>query len=353
MFGRKASEKVNNLSIELNKLTAFLQQELEPDEDVSSAEALLSKRMRIEAAIHMVGTLKGINEGSLSDWQAVIGAEIVEQKERQDEKEETLRDILEMVKTLPANEPADEKVETGKDAHGLIQQVESIRNELRVLATQVSGVPITNTAPKKRREKVENKCPKCEKTLVYYQRTKANSTKGFSCAHCGASLVSRTVGGSFKLTERKPVEEHLECPACKSIISFELDPVIGSSVELDCKNCKAPFRAVRRATVIRLRFLDKGSRIEAQNEISEELLTGIKKAMGEQPWPKGKSRQVSNQLRIPHSTIDRALQILISRGDFLHQHDGTLYTPIPLASHREPVGTIRAAPSGLPGDGPK
>jgi predicted RNA-binding Zn-ribbon protein involved in translation (DUF1610 family) len=328
-FGRKASEKVNNLSNELNKLTAFLQQELEPDEGVSSSEALLAKRMKIEAAIHMVGTLKSINEGSLSDWQAVIGDEIVEQKEKQEEKEETLRDILEMMKTLPATAPVTERTEPGEeDAPNLQKEIDSIRSEMRVLATQVSGVPIKNAEPKNRKERVERKCPKCDKLVVYSQRTRNNSIKAFSCPHCGISLVSRVFGGTFALTERMPVEEKLECPSCKSVLAFSLDPLPGSTVEIECKNCKAPLKATRRATLIRLRFLEKGSGIEAPSQLSEELLSRIKEAMGKQPWPTGRARQISNQLNISHAIINRALQVLISRGDFDLQQNGKLYAPL-------------------------
>jgi len=335
MFRRKASEKVNNLSNELNKLTAFLQQELEPDEDVPSAEALLSKRMRIEAAIHMVGTLKSINEGSLSDWQAVIGAELVEQKEKQEEKEETLRDILEMMKTLPANAPAVDRVEPGEDEPKLQNQIDSIRSEMRVLATQVSGVPIKNPGPNKRKERIENKCPRCEKLLVYSQKTKANSTKALSCPHCGISLVSRESKGTFELLERAPIEEKLECFNCKSPISFPLDPLIGSTAEFDCTNCRARFRATRQATRIRIRHLNKSSGIAAANQFSGELLSRIKEAMGKQPWPTGRARQVSSQLNISLATISQALQILIARGDFLLQHDGKLYMPLEPDAHRE------------------
>lgn len=337
MFGRKASEKVNNLSSELNKLTAFLQQELEPDEDVSSTEALLSKRMRIEAAIHMLGTLKSINEGSLSDWQAVIGDEIVEQKEKQEEKEETLRDIIQMMKGLPANTYGLERVKPGdEDGTNLQKEIDSIRSEMRVLATQVSGVPIKNAGPKKRKEMVEKNCPKCDKPLVYFQKTKASSTKAFSCPHCGISLVSRPVGGAFVLSDRTPVEENLECINCKSVLSFRLDPLPGSTVDFECKNCKASLRATRRATVIKLRFLDRSSGIEAPHQLSEELLARIKEAMGNQPWPSGKAKQVSIQLGIPHGVINRALDALIGRGDFLIQHNNKLFAPVESAAHGEP-----------------
>jgi predicted RNA-binding Zn-ribbon protein involved in translation (DUF1610 family) len=328
VFGRKASEKVNNLSTELNKLVAFLQQELEPDETLSSTEDLLSKRMRIEATIHMVGTLKSINEGTLSDWQAVIGDEIVEQKEKQEEKEETLRDILEMMKTLPPNESSTEKNTRGEGNEELLRRVDSIRSEMRMLATQVSGVPIKDGGLKKRKERIEKKCPNCDKALIYFQKTRPNSTKAFNCSHCGIPLISREIGGTFKLTDRAPVDEKLECPNCNSGLSFALDPNPGSSIDLECNHCKAALRATRRANVIRLRYLDKDAKDGQPMQLSDELLFRVKDEMGKQPWATGKSREVANRLKIPHTTVSRAIQVLVSRGEFMLQHNGRLYSPV-------------------------
>jgi hypothetical protein len=64
VFALKASEKVTNLSNELDRLSAFLQQELEADDYHSPNDALLGKNSRIEAAVHIINTLKSVNDGS-------------------------------------------------------------------------------------------------------------------------------------------------------------------------------------------------------------------------------------------------------------------------------------------------
>jgi DNA-directed RNA polymerase subunit RPC12/RpoP len=309
-------------------LIAFLQQEIELEDD-GGHEGLLSKRIKIESAIHMLGTLKSINEGSLSDWQAVIGEEIVEQKEKQEEKEETLREIIEMMRTLPDKVSEDDKNAPDDTVDNDLQkEMASIRNEVRVLASQISGVPIRTTIPKKRRVQVEQKCPKCGILVTYTQKMKGNSTKALNCPHCGVALVSQLKGDSFSLSERTAVAEHVECPNCKSVIAFALDPMVGSSAEIECKKCRATLRATRRATLIRVRFLDSRSGVLSPNQISEDLLLRIKEAMGGQPWATGRSRQVAIQLDLPKTVVDRGVQLLISRGDFYVQHNGKLYTQV-------------------------
>ena len=79
-FALKAAEKVDNLSQELDRLTAYLQQELTDAAggapQAATPEALRLKDARIESAIHIIGTLKSVNDRSLSDWQGVIGDEL-------------------------------------------------------------------------------------------------------------------------------------------------------------------------------------------------------------------------------------------------------------------------------------
>jgi hypothetical protein len=67
LFALKAAEKVTNLSNELNRLSAFLQEELRSTESESPSQSLLARNVRIEGAIHVINTLKSVNDGALSD----------------------------------------------------------------------------------------------------------------------------------------------------------------------------------------------------------------------------------------------------------------------------------------------
>lgn len=285
--------------------------------------------MRMEAAIHMLGTLKSINEGSLSDWQAVIADEISQQKEKQEEKEETLREVIEMMKALPVSSPTPEKPEGAQNNDEILaKEIDSIRSEIRLLATQVSGVAIKANAPAPQKIKIESRCPQCEKALSYRQRSRLNSTKAINCPHCAAKLISLRQGDAFVLSERHAIQEKVECPNCHSILSFSLDPPVGSSADVGCKSCHCQLRATRRPTFLRLRFLDKASGKQSPNAINEEPLLRVKEAMGQQPWPTRRSHHVADRLNIPHSVVSQALQVLIARGDFLLQQNGKLYAPV-------------------------
>ncbi|MFC2135312.1 hypothetical protein ACFLTH_11925, partial [Bacteroidota bacterium] len=88
-YALNAAEKVDNLSNELSKLSLYLQSELENDEDTIE-EALLSKSEKIESTIHIINTLKSVNDTSLSDWKGVIGEELEEREEEKEERENKL-----------------------------------------------------------------------------------------------------------------------------------------------------------------------------------------------------------------------------------------------------------------------
>ena len=151
IFALKAAEKVTNLSNELDRLTVFMQEELKDDEYDSQAEALLAKNLRFEGAIHIINTLKSVNDRSLSDWQGVIGEEISAQREVQEEREETLRELLERLDSLQRATLDSTQSHHDEERQTLFSEVASIRNDLRFLASRVSGVPvIPMRAPKKR-----------------------------------------------------------------------------------------------------------------------------------------------------------------------------------------------------------
>jgi hypothetical protein len=137
VFARKAAEKVTNLSNELDRLSIYLQGELEADEYETPTHTLLARDLRIEGAIHIVNTLKSVNDGSLSDWQGVIGDEISAQRERQQEYKEELSELLERFESLYATGPIGPAMDQGEGAMELRKEVQAIRADLRTLASQV------------------------------------------------------------------------------------------------------------------------------------------------------------------------------------------------------------------------
>jgi len=156
-----------------------------------------------------------------------------------------------------------------------------------------------------------------------------HSNHGDGTCRSGVPLYSRSQDGTFSLKERKPLDEKIACPNCGLEASLALDPVPGSVVNFSCVGCRREYRAVRRAKDINLKQADKGNAAIRSEEVSEELLIRIRNSMGPQPWPRGRSRVVASQLDISHAILERAIQQLISRGDFRLQLNGKLYEPVP------------------------
>src|SRR5581483_675729 len=259
-------------------------------------------------AIHMIGTLKSVNDRSLSDWQGVIGDEISAQREAQEEREEHLSQLLERLESLPAVEAAahlDEQDSTSD----LSNEVQSIRKELRVLAAQVSGVPVRALKTQVPRQKIENVCPNCNTVVRYRQRAKENGIKSFKCANCGTKLYSTYTNGSFSVKARKPKSEVVWCPFCKLQGIAEVDPVPGTQTPTTCKSCGKGFVVVRSSTGVAGRVFAPGE----NRPITEGLLSEIASKMPAQPWPTGAAKAVAAELGISNGTMSEAITELIKR----------------------------------------
>ena len=57
-------------------------------------------------------------------------------------------------------------------------------------------------------------------------------------------------------------------------------------------------------------------------ESSDELLETVRRAMPPQPWPKGTSRRIANELGLAHTQVNRIISELMRRGTFGPQIDG-------------------------------
>jgi len=231
-FALKAAEKVTNLSDELVRLSGFLQQELESDGYESPKEELLAKDGKIESAIHIINTLKSVNDRSLSDWQGVIGDEITAQREAQEEREETLRELLQRLESLPVASPPAEHSEVDEGTTDTLRnELDSIRKEVRVLAAQVSGIPFRATKKAIARQRLTNTCPACRNSITYRQRPRQDSVKAVTCSNCGTKLYSQYRDGDFVVRVRQFIPETVRCPACQQDVNIMVDPVPGTQQE--------------------------------------------------------------------------------------------------------------------------
>lgn len=320
-YALKASEKVTNLSNELSRLAVYLEDELASEESEDARQSLHSKVERIESAIHLIRTLKSVNDTSLSDWEGVIGDELDEQREEQLEKEAEVAVLLERVESLAENQ---------ESAAELRAEINQLKYDIRRTAVELGTVPpkLIRSLSSKRKD-IELPCPACGAQLKFRQKASATSVKAVPCPSCGSKLVSRYLpeGDRFFLERRIPAEVGIKCPRCQNDHKVMLDPLPTTSTAFACQ-CGATLKISRPATgEVRVKESTAPAPIAAA-ELTEDLLKLVKNRMPAQPWPHGTAIAVGAELGLSKTTMSRAVQELIKRGDFMVQMEGKLFAPV-------------------------
>jgi len=329
VFALKAAEKVTNLSAQLDRLATFLQESLDEEDFPTPGDELLAKSIRFEDAIHLLTTLRSVNDTSLSDWRGIIGEELSEQREvqlqEQEEREDRLHEIMERLERIEHGSIELRKSRGTIDSDLLDYELRELRSEMRMLASQVGGF---QWRPPKRKP-IEAICPKCATAFEYFHNLKSGTPKSVLCPHCNAKLYAQSDGTNSFVKERKPIPESLVCPACGADQVHGIDPLHGTLNIYECGECHSQIRAVRSKKGINQKVI-QGATAAAPGkpaELPEEMLERIKEGMGPQPWPKGRSHEVRMELGISRFGINCGIDELIRRGIFVPQVDGVLYEP--------------------------
>jgi len=336
-FAKKAAEKVTNLSKQMDVLSASLQQELDDSDYESPKEALLARDLTVESTIRMLGTLKSVNDGSLSDWQGVIGQEITAQRQEREKQEGDLREIVERLGALGADTSKTGgrgHEEDDDDGAGLRNEVEGIKRDVRVLAAQVGGVPVRRAKPKSTKEQIQRGCPNCGGQVFYRQRPRPNSFKVVQCPHCDKNLYSRFGDSGFVLMENEEETLEVQCPGCQEKLPALLRVAPGSSKAVQCPGCSRTFQVTRQSDGVNVSFGGL-ARDGVGGSISEGLLARVSGAMPAQPWPDGTAAAVAKKVGVSRGIMASAVNELIRRGVFKVQVDGRLYDPISVPQNGE------------------
>jgi len=340
-YALNAAEKVGNLSSELGRLSVYLQKELEDeDEDeVSNEELYLSAAERIESAIHIINTLKSVNDTYLSDWKGVIGEELDERFEEQQERENDLKELVEKAEYLiRSNTPSNASDQT--EVQTLSKQISDLRKELNLTLNSVSGtfVRTSRTPVRVKKQDIKSTCPNCKNEIIYKQRPKETSFKFVDCKICNHKFFAKwTNENGFVLVEERNLRETYNCPTCSLPIEVELSNFPQKKVITTCTNCGAVSQLIRTVSKYNVHDLSNindnnperhGLEPEKKIVITEELLEKIRKELPTQPWPKGIHKTVAEILRLDTRTVSFHITELIKRGVFKPQIEGILYQPI-------------------------
>jgi hypothetical protein len=353
-FGLKAAEKVNNLSNELQKLSIYLEEELNFVDYPSADSELSAKEERIESAIHIIRTLKSVNDTSLSDWQGVIGEELDEQKQHRLEKEEQLGSLVDQVETLLQRQRAD-MAGSQESEQTMREELRTLKSEIRAVMAELGGPTILSKVERRgKRDDVSLNCPACGSLIAYRQRRKPGSVKGLACDNCHQKLVARYSDERGHYVEiRGPKEEIARCPHCDAENKVWIDNLLGSSTNAVCIGCAKLFRASRSKQGITVRSVETRPPSEAETPVFDETaVERVRTALPSQPWPTGTHKTIAKQLKLPPRIVSRAIQELMRRGTFRLQIDGKLYEPVaatPPQIAKSSDGTQNGKTDGLDG----
>ncbi len=327
MYALKASEKVNNLSLELNKLSSYLANEIEQDYE-NLEEENFCKTEKLKSAIHIIGTLKSINDNALSDWEGVISDELEEQKEEKRESEEKLAAIVERFEDIISDSKNDENVDfMSEENDNIKEEIKDLKKNIDLMINNFSGIRIRHKKNQKiPREDVNNKCPFCKEETKYRQRPNINSFTYFNCKVCNKKIIgSWNIEKGFVLKKPELLNETIECPWCKEKNTLKLSSLPQTIISCKCENCKKPYKVTRRANNIIAKPIGEGQTPKVVELLNEELITKIKELLPAQPWPSGIHKEISKELEISNSQVSKAIQILVRRGEVKLQIEGKLY----------------------------
>nr|WP_319571737.1 hypothetical protein [uncultured Draconibacterium sp.] len=327
-YALNAAEKVNNLSNELAKLANYLRAELEQD-DESDEYALNAKIERIESAIHIVNTLKSVNDTSLSDWKGVIGDVLEEREEEKEEREERLLELTEKIENIFKSQKAGLNSRENSELTDIKKQLDFLSKNINS-----TSINLRTTSKKPQKEKVEKDCPNCGEKLNYTQRENIKGHKTIKCSSCGKRILSRySIDKGFYLIPENLIKETFNCPWCNIINEREISNIPFTKEVFSCKNCGEKIKATRKLD-LGLSISSFGSSSNTENktsspppqvEISEELLDKVKEATPNQPWPEHVHKIVAEKVDISNRTAYKCLSELIERGIFNPQINGVVY----------------------------
>jgi DNA-directed RNA polymerase subunit M/transcription elongation factor TFIIS len=326
-YAIKASEKVENLSAEFGRLAGFLEEEEEGKLNQETDEALLSKKERIKGAIHIINTLKSMNDTSLSDWEGVIDDILDRKRQEQEEQAENFMELVEKVEPILKTDVSEDVITLeSPEAQHLGNSIEALRKDIRTAIHQMGSGTLRLPRVQSSLEDVVAQCPACSELVTYKQGKFSKKIRGLKCLSCQTQLISQynEEKGNFVLQVRKPMPEIILCPGCQAEIKVELDLIKTPPVELKCPKCAIEFFARRKHAKIIIASKEQNV---ASEKLSGEIIENVKKEMPPQPWHKWAHKEVATKLGLPERTVQSAIAHLIKSGVFYHQIDGKVYVP--------------------------
>ena len=225
-YALKAAEKVTNLSKELDRLSDYLSQYIESEDEEDLEIVLRVRDERVLGAVHIVRMLRSVNDGALSDWEGVIGEELSQKRDeeeaKEEEREERIKELLDKTNYMIERYDLRES-DTITDYEQLAMEFSKMRNQYQHFLSNISAAydqrPLRypGLSPSKRWAVLP--CDACGGEIKLSYNRKGNvRAGGVKCPRCGARFVSRPDEfGQPVLKQRKDIPETISCPTCESV----------------------------------------------------------------------------------------------------------------------------------------
>jgi transcription elongation factor Elf1 len=288
---------------------------------------------RVLGAVHLVQTIKSINDTSLSDWEGVIGEELNEKRQEDQEKRYEIRDIAEKLESLIQEQDnlAQRDVEPQRViSENIEEEIRSVRREMASVLSSLYQYPrIPYRPPLQNRSRVPATCPACGVQMALKTNRKGQVRyKGVDCPNCKTKLVARPGPDDEPMLEiRAAIDQAVSCPWCSSLLEVKLENIMGANVKTFCDNCKASIQVSRTTKGIVSKILNETHSHPEPAKLDPEFIQMVEAHLPDQPWPSGIHKELANKFGVSNTQVTTAIKELIKQGKFKHQEDGVLYEP--------------------------
>lgn len=308
VYAVKASEKVINLSNQLARVIDYLGGELASG--VSPEHTLSLLKERSGAAVHMLGTLKSMNDTSLSDWEGVIGDRLDAKRKIDEQRNYDINELIEELKLSSRSET---------DLASPNALVEVVK-ELKRLSNFEASLPAARRGGMK-----ELECPICKSGIRLRTNAKGKIRKSAAtCASCKSQLaIIDGASASPRLEKRERKAEAVSCASCGSVAAVMLDNAVPSQASFRCDGCSEHNLAQRTHGGVTAKLID-AKEAPASAPVDDALIDQVEMLLPDQPWPTGVHHEIAAKLGVRPTTVGKAIQLLIKDGRVKDQVNGVV-----------------------------
>jgi DNA-binding transcriptional regulator GbsR (MarR family)/transcription elongation factor Elf1/uncharacterized membrane protein (DUF485 family) len=302
-FAVKAAEKVFNLSNEFDRLNAYLRNIDYSDIDNSDIENLVLNE-RINATVHVIETLKSMNDTFLSDWKGVIGNEIQQQQnlEQQISEIQTQLESQQRIKDL-----LQERVISYDDLEDVQNHIEEME---RRLGQMISEMPfrVRPIARKPVRQDITIECPNCASPNMCTLKMRKGARKLIYCTSCKEPFKIEVDDKGTPVAKVVPhVDFELSCILCGSKLHDKIPDYPGALKKVTCQKCDLDITVAKTKEGV-------NADVGYKKRLPPKFVNEVLEKLPPRPWPKGVHKEIAEKLGVSNSAVSSAIAKLLDEG---------------------------------------